>query len=133
MAHTNQGTEGSSQGPFCMWQGLDFATWLAMLGKRPPLHWTKIPRMLQLTCMSVVNSAMGLTERLIYGRRVAQLDLPTDPVFILGHWRSGTTLLHNLMSRDPQFTHPNLYHVLAPQHFVVADKPVTKLTRCLLP
>lgn len=25
------------------------------------------------------------------------------PIFLIGHWRSGTTHLHNLMSRDPQF------------------------------
>ncbi|MDF1858720.1 MAG: sulfotransferase [Verrucomicrobiales bacterium] len=33
--------------------------------------------------------------------RKSQLRKP--PVFIVGHWRSGTTHLHNLMSRDPQF------------------------------
>lgn len=29
--------------------------------------------------------------------------LGSPPVFLIGHWRSGTTHLHNLMSRDPQF------------------------------
>lgn len=27
------------------------------------------------------------------------------PVFIVGYWRSGTTHLHNVLSRDPQFGH----------------------------
>lgn len=29
--------------------------------------------------------------------------LSAPPIFLIGHWRSGTTHLHNLMSRDPQF------------------------------
>ncbi|MFQ5690774.1 MAG: sulfotransferase [Gemmatimonadota bacterium] len=33
------------------------------------------------------------------GRRSA----PPDPLFIVGHWRSGTTHLHNLMARSPEF------------------------------
>lgn len=28
---------------------------------------------------------------------------PQDPIFIIGHWRSGTTHLHNILSHDPQF------------------------------
>ena len=27
-----------------------------------------------------------------------------DPIFILGHWRSGTTYLQNLLTRDGQFS-----------------------------
>lgn len=135
MAKVNQVKEstGSSQGPFCMWQGLDFPTYVKLLLSNPPLHWTKIPRLIGLTGFSITNSLMGLAERMIYGRKIAQQEVPKAPVFILGHWRSGTTLLHNLMSRDPQFTFPNLYSVLSPQHFLLTEKTVTRLTEWLLP
>lgn len=42
-------------------------------------------------------------ERVRYGRAIARNRLEKPPVFLVGHWRSGTTHLHNLMSRDPQF------------------------------
>ena len=41
--------------------------------------------------------------------RVAQSPLPQEtqkpPVFIVGHWRSGTTFLYNVLSRSPQFAY----------------------------
>jgi len=37
-------------------------------------------------------------ERALVARRLARAGEPEPPVFILGHWRSGTTHLYNLMS-----------------------------------
>ena len=41
--------------------------------------------------------------------------LKQPPVFIIGHWRSGTTLLHNLMCQDPQFCFCNMMNAVAPE------------------
>jgi hypothetical protein len=38
------------------------------------------------------------------------------PVFILGHWRSGTTLLHNLMTQDPDSAFVTTYHAVFPNN-----------------
>ena len=35
-----------------------------------------------------------------------------DPIFIIGHWRSGTTLLHNLLSLNKNFGFFNTYNSL---------------------
>ncbi|MCB0510474.1 MAG: sulfotransferase, partial [Bacteroidetes bacterium] len=43
-------------------------------------------------------------QNLIFGKRIAAVDLSKQqPIFILGHWRSGTTHLHYLFHKDPQF------------------------------
>ena len=54
-------------------------------------------------------------------------------MFVLGHWRSGTTLLHNLLTLDPQFTYPNLYQVLYSGHFLTTQRWVAPLTQWMLP
>ena len=36
------------------------------------------------------------------------------PVFVLGHWRSGTTHLHNLLAVDGRFAFPNNYRRCSP-------------------
>ena len=35
-----------------------------------------------------------------------------DPIFIIGHWRSGTTFLHNLLCKDSRFGYFNTYNSL---------------------
>ncbi|MCB1077803.1 MAG: sulfotransferase [Verrucomicrobiae bacterium] len=56
-------------------------SWLAFLG-RQPWSWYESVR---------------------YGRAIREHEVKKPPIFLIGHWRSGTTHLHNLLSRDPQF------------------------------
>jgi omega-hydroxy-beta-dihydromenaquinone-9 sulfotransferase len=43
-------------------------------------------------------------QRFLYNKKVEQQDIFTkSPLFVLGHWRSGTTHLHYIFHRDPQF------------------------------
>jgi len=44
-----------------------------------------------------------LTERVMVRRRFARRGAMPPPIFILGHWRSGTTHLYNVMSRAERF------------------------------
>lgn len=39
---------------------------------------------------------------------------PEDPVFIIGHWRSGTTYAHNLLSCDDRFGYCSTYQTVFP-------------------
>ncbi len=55
------------------------------------------------------------------------------PLFILGHWRSGTTHLHNLLTRNDRFAFPNLYQVLNPHTFLTTEAVNVRLTSKLLP
>ncbi|HSH41278.1 MAG TPA: sulfotransferase [Arenicellales bacterium] len=52
---------------------------------------------------SLLRGPATLCERGLTAARLRRLPPPRQPVFILGHWRSGTTHLFNLMSRDPRF------------------------------
>ena len=116
------------QGHFCIWHGLTFGTWMRLLASRPPMHWTSLPRLASITALSMLNSWNDLWESVIFGGRVARQKIEHPPIFILGHWRSGTTLLHNLMTLDPQFTYPNLYQVMYPRNFLLTERITTRLT-----
>ena len=63
-------------------------------------------------------------------RRVqAKMFLP-PPIFIVGHWRSGTTYLHNLLSRDRQFCFPTVLDALRPFEFFPG--PLDFITRAMV-
>jgi hypothetical protein len=54
--------------------------------------------------------------------------LQVPPVFIVGHWRSGTTFLHELLVSDPQFAYPSTYACMNPQHFVMTERGASSLS-----
>ena len=41
-----------------------------------------------------------------YGAELNRVEICQDPLFVVGFWRSGTTLLHELLCQDPQFGFP---------------------------
>ena len=47
-------------------------------------------------------------------RKIADKPLEMDPVFILGHWRSGTTFVHNVFSCDKHFGYNTTYQTVFP-------------------
>ena len=57
-------------------------------------------------------------ERKRYGKRIESTPVPDDPIFIIGHWRTGTTLLHQLMNLDPNLGAPTLFQVAEPDCFI---------------
>ena len=83
-----------------------------------PAYW---PRAAFMAGAGVVNSVVGGHEKRVYGPGLADVQIG-PPLFILGHWRSGTTHLHNLLATDPQFAYPNVYQVLNPHTFLTTER-----------
>jgi len=48
--------------------------------------------------------------------------VPPPPIFVLGFWRSGTTLLHELLCCDSRFGFPTTYACLNPSHFLISER-----------
>ncbi|MGO9057636.1 MAG: sulfotransferase family protein [Candidatus Binataceae bacterium] len=71
-----------------------------------------------LVAGGLASALEGMQERL-FG---AQLDSITleDPLFIIGHWRSGTTLLHELMALDQRLLSPITRQCFNPQSFLLS-------------
>jgi len=99
--------------------------------KRNHISWNPKPmaRMAFLLQSSVWSSLFAAIEDFRYGKRLKELSFPSDPVFIIGHWRTGTTYLFKLMSLDTQFTAPTLFQVAEPDSMLVSHsyyKPIMK-------
>jgi hypothetical protein len=56
------------------------------------------------------------------------------PLFVLGHWRTGTTHLHNLLAQDSvRFAYANTYQVVNPHTFLCTEEVNTRRFAFLLP
>jgi hypothetical protein len=53
-------------------------------------------------------------EELIWRRRIRKIDISKPPIFIIGFWRSGTTLLHNLLCHTPETVYITTYQTVFP-------------------
>ncbi|MGE4612638.1 MAG: sulfotransferase [Paracoccaceae bacterium] len=72
----------------------------------------RMHRLVALMARYLLSEPFRWAERTWVAPRVAEHVIPSDPVFVLGYWRSGTTYLQRLLSCDPQMVTPSLYDCL---------------------
>ena len=116
------------------WHGMRTLVWLRLVrAGRFRIHPTRIPMFIGVTIATPFNTVLGLGQRMLYGRKLAEAEFHGPPVFIVGHWRSGTTLLHELMVRDERLSSPSTFQCFAPNHFLVSEWFFRRFTSWLLP
>jgi hypothetical protein len=64
--------------------------------------------------VNIINWPFRTYERLIINPKYKRSSGIESPIFILGHWRSGTTHLHNLLCKDPQMGYTTTYQSVFP-------------------
>src|SRR5262245_28641776 len=117
-----------------IWQGCDLFAWLRLLARNrfavglPYLYIAGIA-----TLASSFNTLMGLLQESLLGDRPARTPLRHAPLFILGHWRTGTTLLHELLILDPRHSFPTTYQCMAPDHFLLTERFLPRFLWFLMP
>ena len=104
-----------------MIQGMTLSTLLRVLARNRFLVDSEcLGRLAHLLVLGVFNSLFGAYEFLFNARTIERTEIKAPPLFILGHWRSGTTHLHNLLCRDNRLVCPRALQVEFPHHFLVS-------------
>lgn len=97
---------------------------------KPALTPKTIFRILFLFQSACWSSLFAIIEKKKYSKKIWETPLPDNPIFIIGHWRTGSTLLHQLMNLDPNLKAPTLFQVAVPDSFLVSYpyyKPIFRL------
>jgi hypothetical protein len=68
---------------------------------------------------SLFSAMAGFQER--FGREQLARANYRDAVVVLGYWRSGTTLLHELLCLDTRYTYPTTHACMNPHHFLLTE------------
>ena len=97
------------------------------------IHPTRWGMAAPITLFSAFNSVLSWIQSAIYGRKIQAVDLKHPPIFIVGHWRSGTTHLHELLVLDEQFSYPTTYACFSPHHYLISEWLVQGYFGFLLP
>lgn len=117
-----------------MWIGCDLFAWLRLV-VRNRFHFSLSHAYLFLTIsfITLFHTFFRALQGLIYGRRIARTEIGHAPIFILGHWRTGTTHLHELLIQDERHTFPTYYECMEPNHFLLSEGFVTRWFRFIMP
>ena len=113
--------------------GISLPRWLGLLAKnRFAFDIRFLPKILFITGNVVINIPLQIYEYLRYNRKIKKAKVDS-PLFILGHPRSGTTYLLNVLSKDPNFAFCATYEALTPYIFLSTGKITKKILAASMP
>lgn len=96
-------TESKTKRPFSHpLFGSSLSNLIRLLWTNGGVSWKYTPQLAVAMLSALVRAPFSLVERIAYDKKLEQLEMK-PPVFIIGHWRSGTTHISNLLSQSPRF------------------------------
>ena len=75
-------------------------------------HWSSA---VMITLSGLMVEPLAWLQSLLIHRQLRARQLPPDPIVVIGHWRSGTTYLHQLLASDPAAATVRNSLMVAPQ------------------
>ena len=117
-----------------IWTGANFFALARLLARNhfaiSPAYWLDATVDLGV---GAFNSLLRGVQSVLCAGRIARTKLGDDPIFVIGHWRTGTTWMHELLTLDERHVYPNTFECFNPNHFVLTEGWLKTLTRFTLP
>ena len=116
------------------WHGMPLRVWLQLVSEhRARASLSRWGLMVTITAAAAANSVAEALCKARFRRQLRSPPVTPPPLFIIGHWRSGTTLLHELLMLDDRFCCPNTYQCFAPCHFLLTEGVGTAALKWIIP
>jgi len=81
-----------------------------------------------------IEEPFRLYEYYTQDTKIQRYQIEHPPIFILGHWRSGTSILQSLLTRDPNRGYLHKYASVFPASFLCSENllmpPIKFITNC---
>ena len=101
------------------WHGMTVSTWFRLLqSNRFRVSLSRMPMATMISLFSFGNSVLSAFERMRHHRRISEAEVKIPPLVVVGHWRCGTTHLHELLNLDRRHAGPTGCEVMAPHCFL---------------
>jgi hypothetical protein len=91
-----------------------------------------LTRAVSVSLATIPNTIMCRLEDHYFRDKWRAIEVP-PPLFILGHFRSGTTHLHNLLAQDSRFAYLNAYQASFPDMFLLTEETGSHFLNFFLP
>ena len=95
---------------------------LALVVRNGGISIRRTPMLVVYILRFTVFEPFRLAERFLYDGAIRSRPLEEPPIFILGHWRSGTSHLQTLMSLDSRLTSSTIYRSFFSDSFYLTER-----------
>lgn len=114
--------------------GTTLWNWLKLLwNNKFKISFRYLHKFFVVSFMVLFSTPLIWLERLRFNRKIKKTKIEKDPIFILGHWRSGTTYLHMLLTRDEQFAFCSNLQTFMPHVFLGSKRLYSKIISSSMP
>jgi len=103
-----------------------------LIENRMGIDWQFIPRAMYVALLTKFTTPMRINEKKKFDKEFENIKIK-EPIFIIGHWRSGTTFLHYLMGQDKNLAYASTMQTLDPSMFLAYEKMLKKIVSNSLP
>lgn len=100
---------------------MSIGKWMQLVNKNGGVDRNYLGRALFITLTSLFITTARTLFKIKYKSKINRYPIKHPPIIIIGHWRSGTTYLHEILSQDPQFCYVSLWNTLLPDSFLVLE------------
>ncbi len=115
-------------------QGCNFLELIKLIWQnRRDLSPSKLPKLTFVVFMSLLLTPIAWFEMLIHSGRIRKTKVEKPPIFIVGHWRSGTTYLTNILAQDKNKAYFKADQTYTHAVFITLGKLLHKLYPSILP
>ena len=102
--------------------GIAPGPWFQLLLQAGAIEPQRLADIARISLRGLQGIPLALREARLTRARLGEHRMDPRPLFIIGHFRSGTTLLHDLLAHDPAFVYPSTFQVFFPRLFVTAKE-----------
>jgi hypothetical protein len=103
-----------------------FRSWSRLLSSGGGVDREFVLRALFVSFSTLLSSPLRVYERIRYTSAVNNTEIHPSPIFIVGHWRTGTTYLHHLLCQDPGLGYVSTFQAFAPGLCLVGEKTLKR-------
>lgn len=112
--------------------GISIRKWIKLVEKNGGIDKKYLNRGIFITIFSICTTPFRLIFKIKYSSKIKDTEIKNPPVFIIGHWRSGTTYMHEILCEDSQFCYITLWQTMLPDSFLILE-PMKKFLSKFLP
>lgn len=132
--HVGPRDVGISPFAFRLWNGMALDAFLRLMkgnwSRVSPGRYPAVASILVTASFNQLRKWIGLV---VFEPKIRRIQIEPDPIFVIGHWRSGTTWLHQTMLADPGFAAPTMQSCFTPESFLVGRRVLEPLLRLIFP